>query len=327
MHSGRQRLMRIHRGYLFWGIFFVLLGGIPLAERAGVIEGDQLGLIGRLWPLALVAIGVTIVVARTRLSLVGTIVTALVVGGLAGGALAYGSGWALDLGDCAGTSDRELDRSAQRGTFAGAARLDLELNCGTLDLQAGTITSSLQEWSLDARHRDAAPIVTGSDTSLSVRSPEATARRQEWTLFVPGSQVRSVALHANAASALVNVTGAELTSLALQLNAADARVLATEATIGALTLQGNASRVRLAVTGGTVLLLMNASAVDLCVAAASALTITVEDGFALVTNLEAKGLREGPDGTWSRAGTGPATLSVQLEGNASSFTLDPEAGC
>ena len=69
-------------------------------------------------------------------------------------------------------------------------------------------------------------------------------------------------------------------------------------------------------------------AIQVCIAADDGmLTITVEDGFALVTNLEAEGLREGPDGTWSRAGTGTATLSVQVEGNASSFTLDPEAGC
>ena len=144
---------------------------------------------------------------------------------------------------------------------------------------------------------------------------------------MPGPQVSSVAINANAASALVDVTGAQLASLALQLNAGDARILATNATIGTLAVQGNATRVRLAVSSGTVLIEMNASAVDLCAASGSALTITVEDGFALVTNLEAEGLREGPDGTWSRVGTGTATLSVRVEGNASSFTLDPEAGC
>jgi Domain of unknown function (DUF5668) len=319
--------MRVHRGYLFWGIFLILLGGIPLAERAGLIEGDQLGQVGRLWPLALVAIGVAIVVARSRVSLVGTVVTALVLGGLAGGALAYGSGWAFDLGDCAGVSDRQLDRTTQSGAFSASATVDLELNCGTLDLQAGTVTSSLGGWSLDARHRDAPPIVTASDTALSIRSPESTARRQEWTLFLPGPQVRSIAINANAASAVVDVTGAELSSLALEVNAADARVLATDATVGALAVEGNASRVRLSVTSGTVRLQMNASAVDLCATPGSALTVTVDDGFALVTNLESEGLLEGPEGTWSRSGTGTATLSIEVEGNASSFTLDPEAGC
>jgi len=319
--------MRIHRGYLFWGIFFLLMGGIPLAERTGAIDGGQLAQVGRLWPLALVAIGVAIVVARTRLSLIGTLVTALVIGGLAGGALAYGSGWALDLGDCAGVSRHDLERTTQSGTFSGPAHVDLELDCGTLDLQAGAITSSLSGWSLDARHRDAAPIVTESATGLSIRSPESNARRQEWTLFVPVAQVRSVAINANAASALVNVTGATLDSVAVQLNAGDARILAREATIGTLVIQANAARVRLGVTSGSVRLQMNASAVDLCVDPTSALSITVEDGFALITNLEERGLRKGADGSYSRATTDGASITVRLEGNASSFTLDPEGGC
>lgn len=322
--------MRIHRGYLFWGLFFLLMGGIPLAERLGAIDGDQLSQVGRLWPLALVAIGVAIVVARTRLSLIGTLVTAIVIGGLAGGALAYGSGWALDLGDCAGVSRHDLERTTQSGTFNGPAHVDLVLDCGTLDLQAGAITSSLSGWSgwsLDARHRDAAPIVTASATGLSVRSPESNARRQEWILFVPVTQVRSMAIDANAASALVNVTGATLDSVALQLNAGDARILAWEATIGTLAIQANAARVRLGVTSGSVRLQMNASAVDLCVDPTSGLSITVEDGFALVTNLEERGLRKGADGSYSRATTGGASITVRLEGNASSFTLDPEGGC
>lgn len=319
--------MSIHRGHLFWGISFLLMGGIPLAERTGAIDGDQLVQVGRLWPLALVAIGVAIVIAGTRLSLIGTFVTAIVIGGLAGGALAYGSGWALDLGDCAGVSRQDLARTTQSGTFSGPAHVDLELSCGTLDLQAGAITTSLGSWSLDARHRDEAPIVTATGTGLSVHSPEATARRQEWTLFVPVAQVRSVAVKANAASALINVAGAMLDSVAMELNAGDARIMAQEAAIGALAVQGNATRVRLGVTSGSVLLDINASAVDVCADPTSALSITVEDGFALVTNLEERGLRKGGDGTYNRAATSGATITIRLRGNASSFTLDPDGGC
>jgi hypothetical protein len=31
--------------------------------------------------------------------------------------------------------------------------------------------------------------------------------------------------------------------------------------------------------------------------------------------------------TWQRTGTGGPSIVVQLEGNASTFTLDPEEGC
>ncbi len=64
--------MRPHRGYLFWGFFFILLGGIPLAARQGWIDASQWGEIGRLWPLIVIAIGVVILLSRTQLALVVT---------------------------------------------------------------------------------------------------------------------------------------------------------------------------------------------------------------------------------------------------------------
>jgi hypothetical protein len=33
--------MRLRRGFLFWGIFFILLGGIRLAARQGWIDASQ----------------------------------------------------------------------------------------------------------------------------------------------------------------------------------------------------------------------------------------------------------------------------------------------
>ena len=318
--------MRIHRGYLFWGIFFLLLGGIPLAQRSGAIDADRLAQVGRLWPVALIAIGVAIVVARTRVALVGTVVTAIVLGGLAGSALAYGSGWAVDLGDCLGTTHHELEQTTQQGTLESPAHVDLTLNCGTLRLEAGTATSSLGGWVLDAYHRNAAPIVTTSGANLSIASPESTARRQEWTLSMPGEQLGSVSVSINAASAHIDVTGRTLDSLALEVNAGDARVLAGDATIGTLQVQANASRVSMVAGAGHVLLNVNAGAIDLCAAPDAALRITVDDGFALVTNLDDRGLQHDPGGVWTREGTGPA-LDIRVDGNASSFSLDPDGGC
>jgi hypothetical protein len=320
--------MRIHRGYLFWGIVFVLLGGIPLAERSGLIEADRLSDVGRLWPLLLIAIGVAIVVARTRLSLLGTVGAAVVIGGLAGSALAYGAGWALDITDCTGGKTGELQRSSQNGTFDGPADVQLQLNCGVLDLQAGRLTTALGGWSLDAWTRDAAPSVSATGTSLRIASPENTARRQEWTLFLPREDVRSISVEANAGAADLDVSGALLQSLSIQANAADTRVNATDADITSLSIQANAARSRITAGGdGAILIQANASSVDLCVPPSAALAITVKDGFALVTNLsDVPGLVQDGD-TWQRTGTGGPSIVVQLDGNASTFTLDPEEGC
>ncbi len=320
--------MRINRGYLFWGIVFVLLGGIPLAERAGLIEADRLSEAGRLWPLLLIAIGVAIVVARTRLSLLGTVAAALVIGGLAGSALAYGSGWALGITDCTGGRSETLGPTGQQGAFGGPADVSLQLNCGELDLVAGPLTSHLSGWSLAARTNDAPPIVSSTDTTLDIRSPANTARRQEWTLFLPRADLRSVSIQANASAARLDVAGASLQSLSIQANAADTRVDATDATIAALTLRSNLARSRIIAGGdGVIDLELNASSAELCVPPTASLLITVDDGVALVTNLDgAAGLTRTGD-TWRRPSAGGPTVIVKVAGNASSFTLDPEGGC
>src|ERR671915_1325793 len=84
--------MRVHRGYLFWGVFFVLLGAVPLADRLGLLAIDDLGGLGRLWPLAIIAIGVAVLVSRSRVALLGPLAAGLVLGSLAGVALASGAG-------------------------------------------------------------------------------------------------------------------------------------------------------------------------------------------------------------------------------------------
>ena len=112
------------------------------------------------------------------------------------------------------------------------------------------------------------------------------------------------------------------------MNAADSRIDATDADIAALNVQANAARSRITAGGdGTIIIEANASSVELCVPASATLTVTVQDGFALVTNLDdAPGLTKSGT-TWHRAGTGGPTILVQVDGNASTFTLDPEEGC
>jgi len=51
----------------------------------------------------------------------------------------------------------------------------------------------------------------------------------------------------------------------------------------------------------------------------------VQDQLTFATNLDSRGLTESGD-TWTRAGTG-ALIDLSIEGNAASFTLDPEGGC
>ncbi len=72
-----MRVMRVDRGYLFWGVFFVLLGAIPLADRQGWIDVGGFGYVGRQSPHIIISIGVAIHATPTRHALLATIIGSL----------------------------------------------------------------------------------------------------------------------------------------------------------------------------------------------------------------------------------------------------------
>jgi hypothetical protein len=319
--------MRIHRGHLFWGIFFVLLGGIPLLARAGLLDGDRFGDLGRWWPVLLIAIGIAIVLARTRaVALAGTIVAALIVGGIAGGALAFGGGWVLDFGDCGATSRATLESQTYQGTFTGPAGVDLVLDCGTLDLDAGASMSNLTGWSLTARSQGAPPKVQSTGTSLSVASPQGALKRQEWRLLLPPGRLQALGLTVNAGNARADLGGTTLAELDATVNAGEAFLATGTGPLARLDASVNAGRLRLTLGGAvTGEVTVNAGTIDLCVPPDATLRLDLGGGFAFSTNLAERGLTH-VGSTWARSGTGP-TIVLHIEGNAGTLALDPDGGC
>ena len=57
--------MRVHRGFLGWGVFFVVFGLVPLSVRLGWVSGASLSSAWQLWPLFLVGAGVGLILRRT----------------------------------------------------------------------------------------------------------------------------------------------------------------------------------------------------------------------------------------------------------------------
>ncbi len=136
--------MHIRRGLLFGGLFFITVGGIELLVRAGTIDANRLDEAWKLWPLILVGIGIAILLGRSRVAVVGTIIAAITVGAIVGGAIASGGGWIATITDCGGTQPTDQTTS-EAGGFSGAvdhrpvdplrhADLRHRLRCG-LDLR------------------------------------------------------------------------------------------------------------------------------------------------------------------------------------------------
>jgi hypothetical protein len=316
--------MRPRRGYLFWGIFFILLGGIPLADRQGWIDAGQWNQIGRLWPLLLVAIGAAILLSRTQIALVGTVAAAVILGGLVGAGLAGGSGFVTGIGDCVPGGSQTLEQTSEDGSLSGPSSVELQLNCGSLDL-AG---AHGDRWSVAASYRGAPPQINATDTSLTVRTPRDGSRRQEWKVTVPTDRLERLDLQSNAAEATLDVSGSDLASLDIEANAGDVRLIAEHGSIGRLDVSANAGRARLTL-GGPVesgQLSVNAGAIDLCVPTSAQLTLDVVEQLTFATNLDESHLTR--SGTvWHRAGNGGPSIELAIEGNAASFTLNPSGGC
>ena len=316
--------MRIRPGLLFWGIFFLLLGGIPLLVRAGVLDANVLADAWRLWPLLLVALGVALILGRTSAGLLGTALAAVVLGIAAGGALASGTSFIGNVGGCgsATTTDQQLQDS---GTYAGAMTATFDLDCGALDVS----TQGGSDWSVQAKYRGAAPTLDRSDTTLTLRSPDGFGvRRQDWNVTLPADQAREVRIDANASGVSGRFAGAQLTEFHLSLNAGDARIDAAEGKLGQIDVSGNAARIRLRLGSDTTgSLSANAGAIDLCTPPGAALRFQLAEQLTFAHNLDDQGLTKSGD-VWTREGaTGAPTIDLSIQGNAATFTLDPVGGC
>jgi hypothetical protein len=316
--------MRPRQGFLFWGLLLIPLGAIPLLVRAGVLDVSGILDAWRLWPLLLVGIGLAILIGRTRAAVVGTVVIALTLGTLGGVALANPGSWVGAVTHCGpGGQTQSLHR---QGAFSGQAAVVLDLNCGSLDLAAG----SANQWSVDATYRDNAPGIDASGDRLTIRSADSGLNQlDKWTIRLPTSRVRDLTLKANAAASDLDLADATLGRFVIDVNAGDTRITAGSGGTSGLDLTMNAARLRLE-TGRAPMtgsLEVNAGSIDLCVPDDVGLRLDVKEQLTFGTNLAAQGLAH--EGTvWTReAAAGAPTIDLSVQGNAAALTLKGEGAC
>ena len=92
--------MRVNRGLLGWGVFFIVAGSIPLLVQAGVLDPARVRQVWQLWPLILIGIGLGLILQRTRAAIVGGLVVAATFGILVGGWFAVGFVPGAGFGAC-----------------------------------------------------------------------------------------------------------------------------------------------------------------------------------------------------------------------------------
>ena len=318
--------MRINRGLVFWGVALITAGAVALAIQAQLIPADTARQAWRLWPLLLVVIGLAVIASRTPFGAVATLLAGLVAGGLAG-TLVAGVPDGLSIG-CGGEPTESV---TAEGSFQADGEVELDFTCGELDVstQPGT------DWSVIARHgSDEEPQLTSDADSLRVNAEGGgiigfTDSRQAWDVVLPTDASLSLTVDSNAASSRLDLENADLSTLAIDANAGEINLALPGAEVRELTIDANAGPVSIEADDSTVLdgsIEMNAGSLELCAPDDLAIAITIEgENVTFSHNLDELGLSRQGD-TWSSS-DGEPDLRLGVDGNAASFTLNPEGGC
>jgi hypothetical protein len=318
--------MNYHRGLLFWGLALITGGAVALAAQQGYIDRDWLAGAWRLWPLILVAIGLSILASRTPIAIVGTIVAALVVGAAGGALIAVGPGAAA----CGGSEPTQL--STEQGAFGDAAQVTLDFNCGTLVVG----TTDGDQWSVASGRQGGDPArITADPNRLHVESGEDNqwwaGGRQHWIVGLPTATSYQLEITPNAADSKIDLGGGRFTSLSLSPNAGSVTLDLTDAQVDELDLSLNAGSASVIIGQGLSMdasMNVNAGSIEVCAPDGVALQVTTNANITLSHNLDEQGLHRAGD-TWATAGYTDAAdrVNIDLEGNAASFTLNPDGGC
>lgn len=323
--------MRINRGFLGWGVFLLFVGAVPLAVRGGYVTEDQLPSIGSLWPLILVGIGIAILLARTRYAFLGGVLVAGVFGVIVGAWLSGGFG----INPCGPREGTAAFEARQGQLTGGAASVNLDFNCGTLEMTVAPGNA----WRVEGEDRDGVgPNLDADNDSLSVRSRDggrdfldSLGDRQTWRVVLPDAVPLDLTTDLNAGDSTMRLGSATLDGFELDLNAGSATIdLGSVRELDSLDISINAASLELTLPNRSLRgsIAANAGSVDLCVPPGVGLRLDTSESIVSSYDYEDEGLVKSGS-TWETPGFSGAAVRIELgtHANAGSFSLNPEEGC
>jgi len=295
----------IHRPALFVGVSLAAAGAVMLAGLGNVAARDAIPQALQLWPVALIALGVGLLVRRTPAAIAGLVVAATLSGAFVGGAVVA----APNVGAIC-TADTRTPDVTRRGAFSGPATVDLEIGCGELVVS----TADGSAWALDtlATAGVGVDVVAGADR-LVVRSGHIGwgGRRHgssdAWRLTLPTDMAIDLAVEVNAGRGRLDLAGAQVRDLGLDVHFGSATVVLPATT----DLRGE-----MEVAGGSL---------TICVPDGLGVRIRgdVEFGDATFNGLvRADGAWESPDFATARY-----TADLDVTARAASVVVNPAGGC
>jgi hypothetical protein len=242
--------MQVNRRFLFWGILLVALGGVLVAADLGAIDTPALTDALRLWPLAIVAIGLSLVLRKTRWSLAGLILAAALPGLVLGAAFAVAPRFA---GNC-GARGEVATVATTQGTFDGPGTVFVRSGCGSLNVT----TAPGDAWRLDAGNTTGrTPKIDSSARSLSIDATSDRSRsfldagRDSWDLTLPTTDLDELSMVVTAGRGQISLAGAHIGHLAVTVNAAETVVDASAASIADVSAVVNVGSLSMTLPGAS----------------------------------------------------------------------------
>ena len=319
--------MRMNRKFLYWGVFLVALGGVLVAADVNGVDDATIGDALRLWPLAIVALGLGLVLRRTRFSVAGGLLAAAVPGLVLGGMFAVVPHFTFD---CSGGGEAS-SFATRNGTFDGPARVDVTTGCGSLVVT----TAPGPGWHLETSNTaDRGPAIATTSTSLSVDAGGHggwhgfDAGRDVWRLSLPTSAIDDLSLVVNAGEGRIDLPGAQVGNLRLTTNAGKTTVDMSAASVASLSGTVNAGELSMELPAASDLsasMAINAGTLRVC--APSGLGLLVHH-TGVLNGVAYRGLQQtgndwqSPDYA-SAAHHADLTVSVNL----GSVDINPIGGC
>jgi hypothetical protein len=318
--------MRVDRGRLNWGVFFIVLGAVPLAYHQGIVSSSTLGEAWRLWPLILVGIGLGFVLSRTPAYFVGGTVVAVFMG------LVFGSVFAVGPNIGCGNDSNNPYTVSRTGSFNGASSVSLSLQCGT----ATVTTSNDGQWHVDATNTGG-KVTQVNATSSGLQVSSATTNgwqfnrgKDDWRVALPANAQIDLTSTLDAGDAHFNLASANLASARFTLNLGSLHVDLSGATVRNLNVAINLGSAFLTLDGSSDLsadLKTSLGSLDVCVPAGLGVQVTASDNLSSSDFHEAGLVRVG--GTWQTPGFDSATHKANLtvETSLGSLKLHNAGGC
>ena len=321
--------MHTDRRLIYLGVFLLVFGGILLGARQGWIPETVVAALWQLWPVLLIATGISIILSGRPGAWLGGVVASVCLGAMAAAVIQTGI---VPFVGCGGDSGGTAFET-QAGPLASSAEVDVTFSCGELAVESGPGA----DWSVEGTSEDGRrPNVEESDGGVSIEPSGQGVfgfggSRERWTVTLPTEPTLALGLTLNAGSGRVELPDVNLTEVDVTVNAGslslDLRDAASlESLDGTVNAGSNVTWLpELPLTGD---LTVNAGSLVICAPDGLGLRLNTGDNPISSNDFDRAGLIRTDDG-WETPGFSSAAVTAELDvtANAGSMSLNPTEPC